>query len=61
MKEQRFLDLLEQMKSAAIDAQVFVEGMSKQDFLGDKRTQQATIMSLLIIGEAATKLMTKFS
>ena len=38
MKEQRFLDLLEQMKSAAIDAQVFVEGMSKQDFLGDKRT-----------------------
>ena len=27
------------------------------DFLADKRTQQAVIMSLIIIGEAATKVM----
>jgi uncharacterized protein with HEPN domain len=34
-----------------------VEGLAKDDFLEDKRTQQAVIMSLIIIGEAATKVM----
>ena len=33
------------------------EGLAKDDFLQDKRTQQAVIMSLIIIGEAATKVM----
>jgi uncharacterized protein with HEPN domain len=28
----------------------FVEGLGKDDFLADKRTQQAVIMSLIIIG-----------
>jgi uncharacterized protein with HEPN domain len=31
--------------------------MAKDDFLGDKRTQQAVIMSLIVVGEAATKVM----
>ncbi|BAO80181.1 uncharacterized conserved protein [Serpentinimonas raichei] len=31
--------------------------MAKEDFLEDKRTQQAVIMSLIVIGEAATKVM----
>lgn len=34
-----------------------MEGLIKDDFLADKRTQQAVIMSLIIIGEAATKVM----
>ncbi|MES0324189.1 DUF86 domain-containing protein [Citrobacter sedlakii] len=38
-------------------ARSFVEGMAKDDFLADKRTQQAVIMSLIVIGEAATKVM----
>lgn len=45
------------MKQATIDACSFVEGLEKEDFLADKRTQQAVIMSLVIIGEAATKVM----
>ncbi len=45
------------MKQAATDACSFVEGLDKDDFLADKRTQQAVIMSLIIIGEAATKVM----
>lgn len=45
------------MRQAAIDACDFVEGLSKTDFLEDKRTQQAVIMSLIIIGEASTKIM----
>lgn len=38
-------------------ADVFVEGMSFEDFLADKRTQQAVLMNLIIVGEAATRLM----
>lgn len=45
------------MQQAAADACGFVEGLVKDDFLADKRTQQAVIMSLIIIGEAATKVM----
>lgn len=35
--------------------------MEKEDFLENKRTQQAVIMSLIIIGEAAIKLMDDYS
>jgi uncharacterized protein with HEPN domain len=35
----------------------FVVGLGKADSLADKRTHQAVIMSLIIIGEAATKVM----
>ena len=45
------------MQQAARDACTFVEGMEKADFLEDKRTQQAVIMSPIIVGEAATKVM----
>jgi uncharacterized protein with HEPN domain len=45
------------MVQAAKDAVSFIEGWSKQDFLADKRTQQAVIMSLIIVGEAASKVM----
>ena len=45
------------MHRAAQDACGFVQGISKDAFGADKRTQQAVIMSLVIIGEAATKIM----
>lgn len=56
----RLGDYLEHMRQAASDALVFVEGLSKEEFVDDKRTQQAVIMSLVIIGEAATKIMDRF-
>ncbi len=49
------------MQQAATDACAFVEGLDKVDFLEDKRTQQAVIMSLVIIGEAATKVMDNYA
>lgn len=49
------------MWQAAADACGFIEGMSKDDFLADKRTQQAVIMSLIIIGEATTKVMDQYA
>ena len=57
MNENRLPDYLEHIQQAAIDARSFVDGLAKEDFLADKRTQQAVIMSLIIIGEAATKIM----
>ena len=57
MNETRLPDYLDHMRQAATDARSFVEGMSKEDFLEDKRTQQAVVMSIIVIGEAATKVM----
>ena len=57
MSESRLLDYLDHIQQAAADARSFVQGMAKDDFLTDRRTQQAVIMSLIIIGEAATKVM----
>lgn len=61
MSENRLPDYLEHMQRAATDACSFVDGLGKADFLEDKRTQQAAIMSLIIIGEAATKVMDGFA
>lgn len=57
MTDNRLADYVAHMRLAAADACAFVDGMSKPDFLADKRTQQAVIMSLIILGEAATKVM----
>lgn len=38
----------------------YVEGFSKADFLADKRTQQAVILNIVVIGEAATKLADEY-
>lgn len=61
MSQNRLADYLDHMQQAAIDACAFIEGQAKADFLEDKRTQQAIIMSLVIIGEAATKIMDSYA
>ena len=61
MTDKRLSDYLDHMQTAAADAHSFVEGLTKDEFLADKRTQQAVIMSLIIIGEAATKVMDHYA
>jgi uncharacterized protein with HEPN domain len=56
----RLGEYIDQMLTAANDARRFIDGMSKEDFLADKRTQQA-VMSLVIVGEAAARIMDKHS
>lgn len=60
MNQTRLIDYLDHIKQAGADACSFLEGMSKEDFLSDKRTQQAVIMSLIIVGEASTKIMDQY-
>lgn len=57
MNADRIADYLEHIQRAAADACTFVEGLDKAAFLEDRRTQQAVIMSIVVIGEAATKIM----
>lgn len=57
MKEVRLPDYLDHMIEAARSACGYVEGMSKAEFLADRRTQQAVIYNIAVIGEAATQVM----
>jgi uncharacterized protein with HEPN domain len=59
MTEVRLPDYLDHMIEAARLACSYVEGMSKEDFLADKRTQQAVILNIVVIGEVATRLLTE--
>ena len=57
MSEGRLIDYLEHMLEAARLACAYTEGLNKDDFLADRRTQQAIMMNLIIIGEAATRVV----
>ena len=50
-------ELVGHIVAAAQDAQRFVAGIDRNEFSSDKRTQQAVVFSLMIVGEAATRLM----
>jgi uncharacterized protein with HEPN domain len=56
----RLPDYIDHIHQAATDARNFVEELAKEDFLEDKRTQQAVILSLVIIGEAAARVMDSY-
>lgn len=60
MSEQQLADLLAHIHRAAEDARSFVQGMTREEFATDRRTQNAVIMSLIVIGEAASKVMDKY-
>ena len=57
MIDDRLADYLDHIQVATEQACAYVEGMDKEDFLADRRTQQAVILNIVIIGEAATKLL----
>ena len=61
MTVNRLADDLGPMRQAIADAQSFTEGMTQADFEQDRRTQQAVVMSLIVLGEAATKVMDQHS
>jgi uncharacterized protein with HEPN domain len=56
MMDEKLGVLISQMLDAAVTATHYVDGFSKEDFLADKRTQQAVVLNILIIGEVATKI-----
>lgn len=57
MRSSRVADYLDHMLEAALQACTYVEGLSREDFEVDKKTQQAVILNLILVGEEATKLL----
>ena len=57
MNPNKLVDYLEHIQLAATDACGFILGLSKDVFLADRRTQNAVVMSLIVLGEASTKVM----
>ena len=57
MTASRIPDYLDHMLEAAVQACAYVEGLSKEDFLHDKKTQQAVVLNPILIGEEAAKLL----
>lgn len=57
MSESRLRVWLEQMQESAVQASAYVESMDRAAFVRDKRTQQAVILNLLVLGEIAAKLL----
>ena len=53
----RLTDYLEHMQQAASAAISYVETMAKADFLQDRRTQQAVVFNLIVLGEAASNVL----
>lgn len=59
-KQLRQADYLEHMLDAIRLARSYVDSVSRQDFLADRKTQQAVILNIVVIGEAATQLASEF-
>lgn len=57
--ENRLSDYLGQMVQGSTDAVTFTEGMEEDDFLADLKTQRAVVMSLMIVGEAASRIISE--
>jgi uncharacterized protein with HEPN domain len=57
----RLADYLSHMLEAARLAREYVEGVVKADFLNGRRTQQAVVLNLITIGEAASRIVSDHS
>ena len=51
-----YLLLLEDIRRACEECLTFVEGLTVEDFIRDRRTQLAVVKEIEIIGEAANKI-----
>ena len=47
---------LERLRESATQAQSYLQGMTREAFLADRRTQQAVVLNLLVIGETVNRL-----
>jgi uncharacterized protein with HEPN domain len=54
--ERTILDYLEDISNAILDIRSFVQDMSAEAFMADKKTVNAVVRSLEVIGEATGKI-----
>ena len=53
----RVTDYLDHMLDAIKLSRGYIRDLSKDEFIADRKTQQAVILNMVVIGEAATKLI----
>src|SRR5262249_61682634 len=53
----KLVDFLDHIAEASRLAREYIGGMSKDSFLKDRRTQQAVVLNLMTIGEAAARIV----
>lgn len=53
-------DYLDHIEQAATLATGYVRDMTRRTFLDDRKTQQAVIYNIMIIGEAATQIINEY-
>ena len=56
-KQERPAEYVALMLATVIQAKSYVQGLAKEDFLADPKTQDAVVLKLLVIGELAAKLL----
>lgn len=56
----RQADYLAHMLEAVRLVRSYSAGLTKADFLADRKTQQAVILNIMVIGEAAAKIADEF-
>lgn len=56
-RQLRHVDYIEHILDAARQAQSYVAGTSKEMFMEDRKTQDAVILKILVIGEAAAQIL----
>jgi uncharacterized protein with HEPN domain len=56
VKKREYRDYLQDIYDAINDVATFIEGMTYEDFLKDKKTINAVIRSIEVIGEASKQL-----
>jgi uncharacterized protein with HEPN domain len=55
-RKRDYRDYINDILESIADIESFIEGMTFEDFLRDKKTQNAVIRSIEVIGEAAKKI-----
>jgi len=60
-RQLRHADYVEHILDAARQAREYAAGMSKEAFIQDSKTQDAVILKLLVIGEAAAQILGEHS
>lgn len=51
---------LQRIFDAAVLVESYLDGLTKEDFLADRRTQDAVSMNIIVIGENSAKLLERF-
>jgi uncharacterized protein with HEPN domain len=52
----KLVDFLDRIAEASHLAREYIDGMSHESFLQDRRTQQAVVLNLMTIGEPAARI-----